>query len=282
MTTWFITGCSFGFGRLLADAVLAQGDQAVVTARNPELVAELTAPYGNRALALPLDVTDQEQIVSAVTTAEETFGEIDVLVNNAGYGVLCAIEEGIDAEVRAMFDTNFFGLAAVTRAVLPGMRKRRSGTIVNISSVSGYKAYAGTGYYSATKFAVEGFSEALAQEVEPLGLRVVTIAPSSFRTNLYLERMPKRIGNRVSISDYDETAGALRQSVEDDFLKEPGDPARAVRAIIDAVEAENPPYRLLLGNQAYDAVLGKLDEVRAAVTPHEAITRGADYPTDEQ
>jgi NAD(P)-dependent dehydrogenase (short-subunit alcohol dehydrogenase family) len=279
--TWLITGCSTGFGRYLATAVLEQGDRAVVTARNPETVSELAAAHGDRALALPLDVTKAEQIAQAVATTEDTFGGIDVLVNNAGYGLLCAVEEASDEQVRAIFDTNFFGLAALTRAVLPGMRGRRSGTIVNISSFSAYKAYAGIAYYSASKFAVEGFSEALWQEVEPLGLKVIVVSPAAFRTNLSEDTRPGRIGPANPIAEYDATAGALRQYVEDFFLKEPGDPVRAVRAIIEAVESDHPPHRLLLGNQAYDGMIAKLEELRAEVTALESVTRGADYPPDE-
>ncbi len=180
---WFITGCSTGFGRDLAKLVLEKGWRAVVTARNPDTVQDFNTAYPDRALALKLDVTDPAQVAEAVKKAESSFGRIDVLVNNAGFGYLAAIEEGEDSEVRAMFETNVFGLAAMTRAVLPGMRQRRSGHIVNISSMAGLVGFPGVGYYNATKFAVEGLSEALAKEVEPLGIKVLVVEPGPFRTD---------------------------------------------------------------------------------------------------
>src|SRR5690242_7589783 len=182
-TTWFITGCSTGLGRALAEAVLGRGQRAVVTARDPGRVAGLVADHGDRALALPLDVTDHAQVIDAVKRAEAAFGGIDVLVNNAGYGYLAAIEEGEDDEIRKLFDANVFGLADVTRAVLPGMRARRRGHVVNVSSLGGLAAFGATGYYHATKFAVEGLSESLAAEVAPLGIKVTIVEPAAFRTN---------------------------------------------------------------------------------------------------
>ncbi|MGW5696623.1 oxidoreductase, partial [Streptomyces asiaticus] len=180
---WFITGCSTGLGRALATAVLGHGHRAVVTARDPRQVADIVAGHGDRALALALDVTDKDRVAEAVKEAETAFGRIDVLVNNAGYGYLAALEEGEDEEVRALFDTNVFGLVDVTRAVLPGMRTRRAGHIVNISSLGGLAAFGATGYYHATKFAVEGLSESLAAEVAPLGIKVTIVEPAAFRTN---------------------------------------------------------------------------------------------------
>src|SRR3712207_165155 len=180
---WFITGCSTGFGRELARRVLERGDRCVVTARNPGQVEEVAAPHGERALVLPLDVTDRAQAEDAVRAAEGRFGGIDVLVNNAGVGYFGAVEESDEAEVRRMFEINVFGLARMIHLVLPGMRRRGRGTIVNISSIGGLRAFPGVGYYNATKFAVEGLSEALAQETAPLGIRVLIVEPSGFRTD---------------------------------------------------------------------------------------------------
>ena len=183
MSTWFITGCSTGLGRALAQAVLANGWNAVVTARNPQSIADVAADRAGSALALKLDVTDSGQIAEAVRQAEARFGGIDVLVNNAGYGYRGAVEEASDSEIRALFDTNFFGLVAMTQAVLPGMRARESGYIINISSVGGRMAAPGSGFYSATKFAVEGMSDALRKELKPLGIGVMVVEPSGFRTD---------------------------------------------------------------------------------------------------
>ena len=179
---WFITGCSTGFGHELASLVLARGGRAVVTARDKARLAPLIEGAGDRALALDLDVTDAAQIASAVAAAESKFGHIDVLVNNAGYGYQSSVEEGDEAEIRAQFDANVFGLFAMTRAVLPGMRARRKGHVLNVTSVAGFLGFPGSGYYAASKHAVEGFSDALAFEGEPLGIKVTCVAPGPFRT----------------------------------------------------------------------------------------------------
>ena len=235
---WFITGCSTGFGRELARLVLERGWRAVVTARKPDQVADLVERHKDRALALALDVTDGAQIAATAKAAQDRFGGIDVLVNNAGYGYLAAVEEGEDAEVRAMFEANFFGLAAMTRAVLPGMRARRSGCIVNISSIGGLASFPATGYYHATKYAVEGLSESLAQEVGPLGIKVVIVEPGPFRTNW---AGPSIKQSAIRLADYEPTAGARRAQTEARSGKQPGDPVRAAEAIIAAVEAAEPP-----------------------------------------
>jgi NAD(P)-dependent dehydrogenase (short-subunit alcohol dehydrogenase family) len=275
MTVWFITGCSTGLGRALAEAVLERGDSAAVTARDPRTVADLVAAHGDRALALPLDVTDKAQIADAVKRAEAAFGRIDVLVNNAGYGYLAAVEEGEDDEVRALFDTNVFGLADVTKAVLPGMRERRSGHVVNISSLGGLAAFGATGYYHATKFAVEGLSESLAAEVGPLGIAVTIVEPGAFRTNWSGPSMKQ---SPVAIDDYAGTAGARRTSTLATYGSQPGDPARAAQAIISAVEADEPPLRLLLGQVAFDVANARLDRLRAEFADQRELTLSADYP----
>jgi len=270
---WFITGCSTGFGHELARQVLQRGYRTVVTARQPAGVAAL-AGLGD-ALILPLDVTDGAQIDAAVKAAEAHFGRIDVLVNNAGIGYFAAIEEGEDREVRHLFDINVFGLCHMMQAVLPAMRKRRSGFIVNLSSIGGLRSFPAVGYYNATKFAVEGLSEALWQEVEPLGIRVMIVEPSGFRTD-WAGRSADE--SRVSIADYASTAGRSREQLRAMSGRQAGDPALAARAIIDATEAVRPPHRLLLGNQAYDGAMNKLDELRAEFRAGEAVARGADHP----
>ncbi len=231
---WLITGCSTGFGRELVRAVLAKGHRAVATARNPATLDEFAS--NPNVLVAALDVTDPHQIGNAVTQAMARFGQIDVLVNNAGYGYLSAIEEGEDDEVRAMFEVNVFGLANMTKAVLPGMRERRAGHIVNISSMGGLIGFPGIGYYNATKFAVEGLSEALAKECAPLGIKVITVEPGPFRTDWAGRSLktPKK-----PIADYTETAGARRDGIQNYSGQQPGDPVRAANAIVAAVRAES-------------------------------------------
>jgi NAD(P)-dependent dehydrogenase (short-subunit alcohol dehydrogenase family) len=272
---WFITGCSTGFGRELARLVLDRGWSAVVTARNPAQVADLVEGHERTALALRLDVTKPDEIAAAVHAAQERFGQIDVLVNNAGYAYLAAVEEGEDSEVRAMFEANFFGLAAMTQAVLPGMRARRSGHIVNISSIGGLASFAATGYYHATKYAVEGLSESLALEVAPLGIRVTIVEPGPFRTNW---AGPSIKQSAIRIPDYDETAGVRRTQTAARSGKRPGDPVRAAEAIIAAVEASTPPLHLVLGKPALDIARGKVAALTKDFETWEATTLGADYP----
>ncbi|MEE4584257.1 MULTISPECIES: oxidoreductase [Streptomyces violaceusniger group] len=222
-----------------------------VTARDPGRLTDVVARHGDRAPALALDVTDKDRVAEAVKKAESAFGLIDVLVNHAGYGYLVALEEGEDEEVRALFDTNVFGVVDVTRAVLPGMRARRAGHVVNISSLGGLAAFGATGYHHATKFAVEGLSESLAAEVAPLGIKVTIVGPPAFRTNW---SGPSTRQSAVTLDDYTESAGTRRTSTLATHGHQPGDPARASEAIIGAVEAEEPPLRLLLGKAAYDIV----------------------------
>jgi len=272
---WLITGCSTGFGRELAKLVLERGWCAVVTARDPKKIQDLVAGTDGRGLALKLDVTDSAQIDEAVKKAEAAFGKIDVLVNNAGFGYMAAVEEGEDDEVRAMFGTNFFGLVDVTRAVLPGMRKRRRGHILNISSIGGFVGFPGVGYYNATKFAVEGLSEALAKEVEPLGIKVVIVEPGPFRTD-WAGRSLKQTGD--GIEDYAKTAAARRKAISDGSGKQAGDPVRGAKAMIEAVQSNNPPLRLVLGRMALDGARGKLELLRRDFDAWEKTSLSADFP----
>ncbi|MGV9300804.1 oxidoreductase [Amycolatopsis sp. NPDC003676] len=276
---WFITGCSTGLGRALATAVLERGLRAVVTARDPERVADLVAAYPGRAVSVALDVTDQQQITEAVAEAHRAFGQIDVLVNNAGYGYLAAAEEGEDAEIRALFDANVFGLMALTRAVLPGMRARRSGHVVSVSSLGGLAAFGATGYYHATKFAVEGFSESLAAEVAPLGIGVTIVEPAAFRTNW---SGPSMRESAIRIDDYADTAGARRTSTLATYGKQPGDPDRAATAVIDAVTSAEPPLRLLLGQAAYAIATARLDTLRKTFDVWRDVTLSADFPKESE
>ncbi len=275
---WFITGCSSGLGRALAEAVLDRGWRAVVTARDPARVRDLVEAHGDRALALPLDVTDHAQVTAAVEKAETTFGRIDVLVGNAGYGYLAAVEEGEDAEIRKLFDTNVFGLADVTRAVLPGMRARRSGHVVTVSSLGGLAAFGATGYYHATKFAVEGLSESLAAEVAPLGIKVTIVEPAAFRTAW---SGPSMRQSAIRIDDYAETAGARREATTATYGRQPGDPARAAEAIIAAAGAAEPPLRLLLGEAAYTVATARLETLKSTFDTWRETTLGADFPREE-
>jgi NAD(P)-dependent dehydrogenase (short-subunit alcohol dehydrogenase family) len=272
---WFITGCSTGFGREIAKAVLARGWRAAITARQPEQLAALAEGHGDLALPLKLDVTDPAMIDAVVAEAEARFGRIDVLVNNAGYGYMAAIEEGEDEEVRRMFETNVFGLIAVTKRVLPGMRSRRRGHIVNISSIGGLIARGSGGYYSATKFAVEALSESLSYETAPLGIKITIVEPGPFRTDWAGRSL---MTTKTPIEDYGETAGKRRQDVGASSGKQAGDPARGAEAIIKAVEAEQPPLRLLLGAPALQLAYGKLDALRANFDAWRETTLSADYP----
>lgn len=274
--TWFITGASSGLGRALAEAVLARGWRAAMTARRPETLADLTAEHGDRALALALDVTDSNSITGAVHDAETHFGAIDVLVNNAGYGYLSAIEEGDDAEIRAQFETNVFGLIAVTKQVLPGMRSRRQGHIFNVSSLGGLVAFAATGYYHATKFAVEGLSESLSHEVKSLGIDVTILEPGAFRTDWAGRSM---VESSTIIDDYAETSGKRRQATRSVSGNQPGDPVRAATAIISAFEADEPPLRLLLGAPALKIARERLDALRANFEAWAETTLSADFPS---
>ncbi len=270
---WFITGCSTGFGLELARQAIARGYRTVVTARDPARLQGFAA--GDRVLVLKLDVTRPDAVSAAVQAAEARFGAIDVLVNNAGIGYFAAIEEGDAAEVRKMFDVNVFGLTAMIQAVLPGMRQRRRGCIVNLSSLAGVRGMPALGQYNATKFAVEGLSEALRREVEPLGIQVMVVNPSGFRTD-----WAGRSANESAhpIEDYQATAGKVRLAVRASSGRQPGDPVRAVKAIVEAVASGQPPHHLLLGNDAFEGAMAKIGELHQDFKSGEAVARGADFP----
>lgn len=272
---WFITGCSTGFGRHLAQEVLLKGDKVAVTSRNIGDVKDLVAPYPDTAFPIALDVTNAEQIKEAVKKAKEKFGRIDVLVNNAGIGYFGAIEESEEEEYRRMFEINFFGLAAVTKEVLPVMRSQHSGHIINISSVGGLVGFPGIGFYNATKFAVTGYSEALAKETTRLGLKVTVVAPSGFRTD-WAGRSANN--TKIVIDDYRDTAHANQNTIRGYSGNQPGDPVRAAKAIIKVVESANPPLRLLLGVGALKGTRNKIAELQKDVDAWEETTVWADNP----
>ena len=272
---WLITGCSTGFGRELAKLVLERGWRAVVTARDPSKLTDLAEGYGNRALVLQLDVTDRKQIADVVAKSQKHFGRIDALVNNAGYGYLAAIEEGEDDAVRAMFETNVFGLVDMTKAVLPIMRAQKSGLVVNISSIGGITSFAATGYYHGTKYAVEGISESLAIEGKPLGIDVLVVEPGPFRTNW---AGPSIKQSATRIDDYAGTAGERRKQTEARSGNQAGDPVRAAQAIIDAALSDTPPLRLLLGRAALELARKKVTSLTNDFDAWEKTTVGADFP----
>ena len=272
---WLITGCSTGFGRELAKLVLERGWRAVVTARDPSKLADLAEGHKDRALVLQLDVTDRKQIADVVAKSQKHFGRIDALVNNAGYGYLAAIEEGEDDAVRAMFETNVFGLVDMTKAVLPIMREQKSGLIVNISSIGGITSFAATGYYHGTKYAVEGISESLAIELKPLGIDVLVVEPGPFRTNW---AGPSIKQSATRIDDYAATAGERRKQTEARSGNQAGDPVRAAQAIIDAALSDTPPLRLLLGKAALELARKKVASLTHDFDTLEKTTIGADFP----
>jgi len=274
---WFISGCSTGFGRELAKLVLARGWRAVVTARDAHRVADLAEGAEDRALAVSLDVTDQAQIDDAVAQAKAKFGRIDVLVNNAGYGYQASVEEGEESEIRAQFDANVFGLFALTRAVLPLMRAQKSGHVINITSVAGQIGFPGSGYYAASKHAVEGWSDALLAEVKPLGIEVTCVEPGPFRTD-WAGRSLKQ--TPVAIADYADTAGKRLDGTREGSGTQAGDPVRAGEAMIALTEDTNPPRHLVLGAWGYDHVTAKLAERLKEIEAHKAVSLGADFPAE--
>jgi NAD(P)-dependent dehydrogenase (short-subunit alcohol dehydrogenase family) len=261
---WFITGVSSGFGRLLAEQALAKGDKVVATARKPEQIADLQQQHPETALTVALDVTQESSIESAVDAAIQRFGRVD-----AG-----AIEEATEDEYMPVFETNVFGLIRVTRALLPHMRAQRSGYIVNLSSIGGLIGMAGWGYYNASKFAVEGLSEALAGELAPLGIHVILIEPGAFRTD-FLGR--SGVEARQRIPDYDSTAGKTRQYFHDQAGKQPGDPANAAAAIIAAVEADVPPKHLVLGTTAFNRMSARLEDWKKELEAWRDLSLRADF-----
>lgn len=272
---WLITGCSTGFGRSLATEALAQGYRVAVAARKTEDVQDIVQAYPETAVAVKLDVTVPEQRKAAVQATLDQFGQIDILVNNAGIGYFAAIEESEEAEIRRMFEINVFGLAMMTQEVLPHMRKRKSGHILNVSSIGGLRSFPGVGFYNATKYAVDGFSEALSKEVAPLGIKVSIIAPSGFRTD-WAGRSAK--DTAVKIDDYAATAGKNAGDIRGYSGNQPGDPVRAAKAMIQITETENPPLRLLLGVAALKGARAKLQELTHDFDTWAEVTEGADFP----
>jgi len=274
MARWLVTGCSTGFGREIARAALEDGHNVVVTARRAEAVQDLADEFGDRALAFALDVTDTGQIAAALAAAEKTFGGIDVLVNNAGHGYLSAVEEGEDAEVRKLFDVNFFGAVDMIKAVLPGMRARSNGHIVNISSMTGLVANPPNAYYSSTKFALEAVTEALATEVRPLGIKVTAIEPGAFRTD-WATRSMKESG--TPIAEYADVAARK------DLIKQfadllPGDPRKVAEAVLMVTKLEDPPLRLLLGRDVLKAMRDKIAALTASIDEWAPVTKDVNFP----
>ena len=271
---WFITGASRGIGALLAEAALADGNAVVAAGRD---VAAIAARLGQSAALLPvaLDVTSETQAKAAVQAAIEKFGRVDVLVNNAGFGLLGAVEESADKDVRRMYDTNVFGLLNVTRAALPAMRANRSGHLVNISSIGGYRAAAGFGVYSSTKFAVEGITEALHAELKPLGIHATVVEPGYFRTD-FLDASSLVVAPEV-IGDYDETSGAVRRKAVQINRNQPGDPTKLAAALIKLVDAPNPPLRLPLGTDTLAAIAEKNAYVAKETEAWKALSASTDF-----
>jgi len=274
---WFITGCSTGFGRELAKLTIARGWPTVVTARDKARVADLATAHEANTLALDLDVTDPAQVKAAVLAAEQRFGRIDVLVNNAGYGYQSTVEEAEEQEIRDQFEANVFGLFAITCAVLPGMRQRRHGHIINITSVAGFIGFPGSGFYAASKHAVEGFSDALYAEGRPLGIKVTCVAPGPFRTD-WAGRSLRQ--TKSTIPDYAETAAARMRQTAEYSGKQAGDPVRAGEAMIRITQVENPPRHLVLGELGYNNVTNKLRERLAQIEEWRETSLGADFPKE--
>jgi len=274
MKTWFITGASRGFGALLVKEALDRGDNVVGAARNPQILAEKFGVRPN-LLATKLDVTNEEQAREAMRQAVERFGRIDVLINNAGFGVLGAVEEISDAEVEAVYRTNVFGLLSVTRAALPQLRRQGSGHIINVSAVAGYQGFAGWGVYASTKFAVEGISEGLAMEVKPLGIKVTIVEPGFFRTD-FLDGQSLTICPTV-IEDYSETTGAMRKAVGTLNHQQPGDPARMAKALLKIVDDQNPPLRMPFGSDTIATIEAKNAFVTKELNNWRALAMSTDF-----
>lgn len=275
---WLISGCSSGFGREIALAALASGAQVAVTARKLESIADICQQYPKHALPLALDVTDAAQIESVVAAVVSHFGRLDVLVNNAGYGYLAAIEEGEEAAVRRLFETNFFGALALTKAVLPLMRAQGAGRIINNSSQAGLMANPGTGYYSASKYALEGLMEALGKEVAPFNIFVSSVQPGAFRTDWSGRSMQR---TATPIDDYYPHVGSRLDMIAEIDGKQPGDPARAARAFVMLAKSDNPPAQLLLGAGVLASYREKLAAVEENLQHWEGTTLSADYPAGE-
>ncbi|MFD3481756.1 SDR family NAD(P)-dependent oxidoreductase [Streptomyces sp. NPDC058665] len=277
MKTWFITGGTpGGFGMAYADAALELGDNVVLTARRPHLLDDWAARHDDRVLVRPLDVTDAQQTDDAVRAAEERFGRIDVLVNNAGRGWYGSVEGTPDSDVRASFELNFFSVTRTLRAVLPGMRERGSGWIINMSSVAGLSSVPGFGYYSAAKYAVEGLTDALRHEVAPFGIKVLAVEPGAFRTHAYASFADEAVNETVDA--YLPMIRSVRSSMIEQSGQQPGDPHRGVRAVVDAMNSADPPRRIVLGAGGYETVQRQLTDMAAELRAFEEASRGADLP----
>jgi len=274
MRVWFITGASRGFGALITQQALAAGDAVVATARAPQSVTARLGAH-ERLLPVKLDVTSEAEAQEAVAAALKKFGRIDILINNAGFGLLGAVEESSAKEVERVYQTNVFGLLSVTRAVLPQMRRQRSGHVINISSVGGYAAYAGWGVYGSTKFAVEGLSEALAIELAPLGIKVTVVEPGFFRTDFLDDQSLLKTETRIE--DYAETVGAMRDFAAGANHAQPGDPAKLATAMIELVNAKNPPVRLPLGSDTVARVAEKNAQVAQETAQWHRLAFSTDF-----
>jgi NAD(P)-dependent dehydrogenase (short-subunit alcohol dehydrogenase family) len=272
--TWLITGCSTGLGRHLAKEVLRSGYNAVVTARKLEDVLDITADYPDTSVPLALDIANKTQVEQVIKQAEQRFGQIHVLINNAGYGFRGAVEEADDEEMRKIFDTNFFGTVNMIQGVLPGMRAHQTGTIMSVSSIGGRFAAAGSGYYSATKFAIEGMSDALRKELKPLGIRVVVIEPGAFRTDFAGRSLTQ---SKQVIADYTDTAGQRRKEKDQTNGKQQGDPVKAAAAIIQVYENNEVPFRLLLGSDAIKLVQEELELQAKEIKQWQHISMNTDF-----
>lgn len=275
---WFVTGASTGFGKLLVEEILRRGERVIATARKIEPIEAFEREYPQQALSLVLDVTYPEQVTAAVNRAIGRFGRIDILVNNAGYGVAGAVEEVAEDEFLPMFDTNVLGLIRMTKAVVPHLRKQGSGHILNLSSIGGLIATPGVTYYNTSKFAVEGFSEGLAGEMEPLGVSVTAIEPGPFRTE-FLGRSKKVAHSHIA--DYAESAGKSRSYFESQDGKQAGDPQKAVEAMITVVDSAEPPRNLLLGRSAYERFRKRLEQWNTTLEAWKETTLGADFSEGE-
>ncbi|WP_088343269.1 MULTISPECIES: oxidoreductase [Rhodomicrobium] len=275
MKTWFITGASRGIGALVTEKALAKGHAVAATARNPKAIRDRFGDHPN-LLPVALDVTDEEQAAAAAKAAIDRFGRIDVLLNNAGFGLLGAVEEASAAEVEAIFRTNVFGLLTVTRALLPHMRKARSGRVLNLSSIGGYRAAAGFGVYSSAKFAVEGLSEALHDELAPLGIHVTVVEPGYFRTD-FLEASSLSV-SPARIADYDATAGKVRAIAAGLSRNQPGDPIKLAEVLVAFVDAPIPPMRLPLGSDTVAKIEAKLETDRAILAEWRSVALSTDFP----
>lgn len=277
MKTWFITGASRGFGARVVERALARGDAVVATARNPQAVIDRFGTHPN-LLAVALDVTDEAQAIAAAKAAIDRFGRIDILLNNAGFGLMGAVEEASAAEVEAVYRTNVFGLLTVTRAVLPHMREARSGRILNISSIGGYRGGAGFGIYSSTKFAVEGLSEAMHAELTPIGIHVTVVEPGYFRTD-FLDASSLSV-SKTRIADYDATAGKVRTVAAGLSHNQPGDPEKLADVLAAFVDAPNPPVRLPLGSDTVAAIEKKHESDRAILAEWRPVSVSTDFVTE--